>query len=174
MFDRLLELFTQLFNEAKFWYVVKDYEEGILLRRGKYHKNVLSGLHGKLPFLDEPLKDIVVYQTITLASQSLITKDGKEVVVKGMIKFKISDIKLFLLTVTDAKDAVSDVTQGVIAEAITSKTWDECRDLDINNIITKKSRIQNKRFGIDTDSVVLTDKISAKSIRLFNEGNLIG
>ncbi len=47
---------------------------------------------------------------MTLDAQSVTTKDEKEVVAKGIIKYKIADLSKQFTDVYDAVDAISDVS----------------------------------------------------------------
>lgn len=79
-----------------------------------------------------------------------------------------------MLTVYDAQDAIADTTQSIIKTQIAEKNFEECVSNEFDNTITKKLRNEVKHWGIDIDKVTLTDIGQIKSLRLFNEGTLIG
>ena len=142
---------------------------GVILRGGKFLKVINPGFHFKIPFFDDVLKSVVVVTTLTIPVQSITTKDNKDVVVKSVVKYTIDDIKAFILNVYDAIDAISDTTQAIIKEQITTKTWEQCRNPNVDNEITKKLRVEVKKWGINIEKVTLTDIGIIRSIRLFNE-----
>jgi hypothetical protein len=82
----------------------------------------------------------------------------------------ITDVKTFLLEVYDAKDAIADMTQGIIKNIIISKTLEECTHTDIDSNLTKKVRSEIKKWGVDIQQVTLTDVAPVRSIRLINDG----
>lgn len=49
------------------------------------------------------------------------------------------------------------------------RTWQQCNDDDVDNEMTKKLRIEVKKWGISIESVTMTDIGITRSIRLFNE-----
>ena len=151
------------------FYTVKQYEMGVILRGGKFLRVTNPGFHFKIPFFDDVIKSVVVVTTLTIPVQSITTKDNKDVVIKSVVKYTIDDIKSFTLNVYDAIDAISDTTQAIIKEQITTKTWEQCRNPNVDNEITKKLRTEVKRWGINIEKVTLTDIGIIRSIRLFNE-----
>jgi regulator of protease activity HflC (stomatin/prohibitin superfamily) len=127
------------------------------------------GIHIKLPFFDEVIDQHVVVTTLSLDAQSLYTKDKQNIVVKGLIKYKIADIQTFILEVYDAQDAISDMTQYIIKNIIMDKTLDECIDTEIDNILTKKARVEARKWGVEIQQVTLTDIAPMRSYRIIND-----
>lgn len=169
MLDKLMELISRFLEEILPWVVINEFSAGVVLRLGKFHKEVKPGFYWKIPFADRVYEDVVIMTTMELPSQTLTTRDAKQVVVKSIVKYEISDVKLFVLSIYDAKDAISDLTQGIIKKMIATMDWDKCNDNELDNIITKKVRTELKRFGVSADSVTLTNVGLVRSIRLFNE-----
>ena len=99
----------------------------------------------------------------------MVTKDKQNIVVKGLIKYKIADVKIFLLEVYDAQDALSDMSQSIIKNVIMSMTMDECTDSELDNTLTKKVRVEAKKWGVEVQQVTLTDLAPIRSYRLIND-----
>ena len=169
MFDRIIDLLVSWFDHLRFFFFVRDYEEAVVLRFGKFHKVAKPGFHWRFPLIDEVMEQHVVVTTISLPPQSLYTKDKQNIVVKGVIKYRISDIKTFILEVYDAQDAISDMTQSIIKNIIMDKTLDECIDTEIDNTLTKKARVESRKWGVEIQQVTLTDLAPIKSFRLIND-----
>lgn len=169
MFDKLIDLLTQWWLELSPAIIIRDYEEAVLLRFGRYKKNLSPGWYLKLPIIDEVIVQHVVVTTLSLSPQSLYTKDRQNIVVKGVIKYKIADVKIFLLEVFDAQDAISDMSQSIIKNVIMSMTLEECTDSELDNTLTKKVRVEAKKWGVEIQQVTLTDIAPIKSFRLIND-----
>lgn len=152
--------------------IIPDYEQAVLLRNGKFKKVLSPGFHVKLPVFDEVVSQHVVVTTLSLSAQSLYTKDRQNIVVKGVIKYKISDVKVFLLEVFDAQDALSDMTQSIIKNIVISLPLEQCIDPEIDNILTKKVRVEAKKWGVDIQQVTLTDIAPIRSFRIINDSVL--
>lgn len=172
MLDKLFELLSQWITDLLPVVIVSSYEEGVLLRFGKFRKVLPPGIHFKIPFGDEVIRQYVVITTLSLPSQSLYTADKQNFVVKGVVKYKIADVKTFLLEVYDAKDALSDMTLSIIKNIITSLPSDKCIDPDLDNVLTKKVRVEAKKWGVDIQQVTLTDVAPIRSYRLINDSFL--
>lgn len=169
MFDKLIDVLVQIWDKIWPIHIVKQYENGVHLRNGKVLRVVEPGMWFKFPYFDEIHSEVVVITTLKTNAQSVITKDGKKVVVKSMIKYKSSDVSKFYTDVYDAKDAMVDTTMGWIRKLIKDYSFQEIMDADVDNEITKKVRADVKKWGIEITSITLTDLSQANSIRLFNE-----
>lgn len=169
MFDKIVEIISHWFFEIIPMLIVPSYEEGVLLRFGKYKKNVSSGLVFKIPIVDQVITHHIVMTTMTLPAQSLYTQDKQNIVVKGVVKYKIADVKTFLLEVYDANDVISDMTQSIIKNVIMSKSMNECTIQDIDNMLTKKVRVEVRKWGVDVQQVTLTDLAPIKSYRIIGD-----
>lgn len=171
MFDKLIDLIVQWISDILPIVIIPSYEEGVQLRMGKFYKVLHPGIHFKIPFFDEILHQHVVVTTISLPAQSLYTADKHNFVVKGVIKYKIVDVKTFLLEVYDAKDALSDITMSIIKNIIISLPAEKCINTELDNILTKKARVEAKKWGVDIQQVTLTDVAPIRSFRLINDQN---
>lgn len=171
MFDKLVELIIQWIEQLLPVVIIPSYEEGVRLSFGKFKKVLHPGIHFKIPFFDEILRQHVVVTTISLPAQSLYTIDKQNFVVKGVIKYKISDVKTFLLEVYDAKDALSDMTMSIIKNIVISIPAEKCIDPELDTLLTKKARVEAKKWGVEIQQVTLTDVAPIRSYRMINDIN---
>ena len=169
MFDKLIEFLFEIIEKVLPVFVIKQYQQGVLLRGGKYKKDVYPGLHLKIPFLDDVDVYPVVTTTLDLPAQSIVTKDGIAVVIKTIVKYKVNNIKVFGIEVGDAIDALSDMTRGINFNTIHRRTWLETCEQDIEKIITKEAKKESKQWGIEVEKVTISDYSKMNSLRLFNE-----
>ena len=167
MFDKLIALIQSFGTLLSPIFTIDVWEEGIVLRMGKLHKTVKPGIYLKLPFLDTVWTYNVITQSIDIPPQSVTTADGFNVVVKGIIRFTIWDIKLFLTTITQPADVLTDTTGGMIREIIESTKWENIVDVD-KKLTSEVGRFV-KKWGIKVDRVTLTDLQIANSIRVIQD-----
>jgi len=172
MFDKLIEIITNWWLQLTPVIIIRDYEEAVLLRFGKFKTVLKPGMHVKIPLFDEVIDQHVVITTLSLDAQSLYTLDKQNIVVKGVIKYKISDVKTFLLEVYDAQDALSDMSSSIIKNVIMSMTMDECTDQELDNTLTKKVRVEARKWGVEVQQVTLTDLAPIRSFRFINDSFL--
>ena len=118
MFDKLIEILTHWWLQLTPVIIIRHYEEAVMLRFGKFHAVLKPGIHIKIPLFDEVIDQHVVVTTLSLDAQSLYTLDKQNIVVKGLIKYKIADVKTFLLEVYDAQDALADMSSSIIKNVI--------------------------------------------------------
>ena len=172
MFDKLVELISGWWNQISPFTIVPHYQEAVLLRMGIFKSVLKPGFHWKIPFFDEVIDHHVVVTTLSLPAQSLYTKDKQNIVAKGVVKYKIADVKTFLLEVYDAKDALSDMTTSIVKQIITEMTLDECLNADLDNTLTKKVRVEARKWGVEVQQVTLTDLAPIRSFRFISDSFL--
>lgn len=174
MLDRLIDFLLQFLEHLLPFKVINQTDEGVRLRLGKFRSVLKPGFHWKISFADEILSHSVLWTTYSVPAQSLTTKDGKDVVIKMIIKYRVVDIQIFLLEVWDAIDAISDMTQGIAFDIVKERTWDELQHEDLKNKITTKAKREAKRWGIEIETVTPSDLAKIRSIRLLNDSGSIG
>ena len=80
MFDRLLDLLVGCIDLFKFWIILMPYQGGVLVRLGKFVRELEPGLHWLIPFgVDQVLTEHTVPQFISLAESGIISKDGRHI-----------------------------------------------------------------------------------------------
>ena len=87
---------------------------------------------------------------------------------EGSSHYLISDIKLFLTTITEPKDVLTDTTGGMIRDIIEDTKWIDIVDID-RKLTAKVSKFV-KKWGIKVEKVTLTDLQIANSIRIIQDG----
>jgi regulator of protease activity HflC (stomatin/prohibitin superfamily) len=172
VFEKLFDILLHFLGDLLPFAVIRHYDKGVRLRLG-LNKGVLeAGFHWKIPFADEIIFCLVKTTTMPLNEQTITTKDNQSIVVKSVVKYEVSDVVTLLLEVYDAKDAVADMTQGIIRNTFIEKNWADCNNPEIVKEITDKARTEANKWGIKINKVTLTDLGLMRSIRLI--GNLTG
>lgn len=172
MLEWIKDLIIHFLEQVQPWIVIRAYDRGLRLRFG-LNKGILQpGLRWKIPFVDEVLIQQVTMTTMVLPEQTITTKDNQSIVVKSVIKYEVDNIEKLLLDVSDARDAMADMTQGIIRNILITKDWHECNTTEIPKAITEKARSEADKWGLKIKTVTLTDLGLMRSIRLI--GNLTG
>ena len=174
MLDKLIDFILSLLDYIMPVYVVKEYQGAVVFRAGHFKFVKRAGLHWKWPFVDFVDVYGMATTTLTLPVQSVTTKDGMEVVVKGQVKYQVEDLEIYGVQVVDARDALSDTTCGIIFGIVHGMTWEEACSADLNAQISIPCRREGKKWGVKVHQVTLTDFSKMRSIRLFNEGANLG
>ena len=169
MFDKLLEFIMQFLEDILPFKIINDWEKGVFLRFGKYHKIVEPGLILKIPFIDKVWHSPVITQTIHLQPQTLTTLDEKDVVLKAIVRYHVDDVKKFLLNVMHASDVLVDTTQGVIRDTVEGYNWEEL--YEISETLEKQVQEIAVNWGIKIERITLTDLGIVKTYRIMSDSS---
>jgi regulator of protease activity HflC (stomatin/prohibitin superfamily) len=168
MLDKLLELVIELLEDVLPFTVIPHYDKGVRLRLGKKRGVLEPGFHWKIPFVDKILSHMVKTKTINLIEQTITTKDKQSIVVKAVIKYVVSDVETLLLEVNDPVDALADMVQGIIRNKIVVRNWDECNEDSLTAEISRASKAEAKKWGLEIKEITLTDLALMRSLRILN------
>lgn len=147
---------------------VNQYDHALLMRWGVYKKTLKKGLNWKVPIADEVLECRNTITSLETDKQSLVSLDGKEVVISTTIRFKIVDPVKFLLDVERAKDVLKDAALGVIKDAVITRNWAEVREIK-NGDLKGKMETQAKPYGIEILYVTVGNLSNMRSVRLVTD-----
>jgi len=171
MFNYLIEVLVSIADWFRFWIIMDEYEAGVVLRLGRYHRSIGPGLHFKWFIFEEEMTARTSITTMELRPQSLYTKDKTSIVVNAIIKYSVTDAKPFLLEVWDANDVLRDVTMGALRNAIHQVNYDDILsgESDIEKLCTRLVRAEVNQFGFKIYKITLTDIGTFKTIRLLQD-----
>jgi regulator of protease activity HflC (stomatin/prohibitin superfamily) len=167
MFDKLVDLLVRFSMDILPFVIVEQWNGAVQLRYGKFIKVLSPGIHFKIPFFDSIVECPVITQSVNLPSQTLTTLDDESIVLKSIIRYKVSNIQTYLLGVMHANDVLIDTTQGMIRDVVELTTWDDL--VDVNETITNKVKEYVVRWGIEVEAVTITDLGIVKSFRIFGD-----
>ena len=167
MFDKLVDFLTRFGNQAMPWVIVEEWNGAVHLRFGKWIETLEPGLHFKIPFFDSIIECPVITQSINLPSQTLTTLDEQSIVLKSIIRYRVSNVRTYLLKVMHATDVLIDTTQGMIRDIVEVTTWEDL--VDVNHQITDEVKDFVVKWGIEVEAVTITDLGIVKSFRIFGD-----
>ena len=167
MLDKLVDLLVRFGMDMLPFVIVEQWNGAVQLRYGKFIKVLYPGIHFKIPFFDSVIECPVITQSVNLPSQTLTTFDEQSIVLKSIIRYKVSNIQTYLLSVMHANDVLIDTTQGMIRDVVELTTWDDL--VNVNETITNKVKEYVVRWGIEVEAVTITDLGIVKSFRIFGD-----
>ena len=167
MFDKLVDLLVRFSMDILPFVIIEQWNGAVQLRYGKFIKVLYPGIHFKIPFFDSIIECPVITQSVNLPSQTLTTLDDESIVLKSIIRYKVSNIQTYLLGVMHANDVLIDTTQGMIRDVVELTTWEDL--VDVNETITDKVKEYVVRWGIEVEAVTITDLGIVKSFRIFGD-----
>ena len=171
MFNYLIETLVNVADWFRFWIVVDQYEAGIVLRLGKFNREIGPGFHLKWFIFEDEMIARTSITTIELRPQSLYTKDGVSVVINAIVKYAITNPKPFLLDIWDATDVLRDVSMGSLRLTLKDINYDDILqgDTSVEDVCIKLIRAEVNQYGFKIHKVTLTDIGKFKTIRLLQD-----
>lgn len=167
MFDKLVDLVLSSLQLLQFWQVVPAYERGVVLRLGRFSREIGPGFHFLLPFFVERyLGTSVVEDTMLVGPQSLTTKDQEPLLISYVITFRVKDVQKFLLGVEGAEQVLGESSYGVVSDLSRKNTFTELLEMNLSSKMTVAIRRTAERCGVDVDKVQIRDFISTRTFRL--------
>ena len=167
MFDKLVQVLERFGYQLMPWVIIEEWNAGVHLRNGKWINTLYAGLHFKIPFFDNVIETPVITQSVNLPSQTLTTLDEQSIVLKSIIRYKVNNVRTYLLGVMHANDVLIDTTQGIIRDVVEMTKWDNL--IDVNTQITNEVKEYVVRWGIEVEAVTITDLGLVKSFRIFGD-----
>jgi len=170
MFDKLIDFLIQFSKDMFPFVIIEQWNEAVHLRFGKYIAVRKPGIHFKLPFMDSIIETAVITQSVNLPAQTLTTLDEQGIVLKAIIRYQITDVKKYLLSVMHANDVLIDTTQGMIRDIVEITNWEDL--VNVNETITTEVKEYVKKWGIEVESITITDLAIVKTFRILGDNNV--
>lgn len=166
MISQLIDLFKSLGGSAAPFIVVDQWQGGVILRFGKFHREIPPGFHWKIPFVESAVVVSSVVTTTSLSAQSVITPEGAVFTAEGVVRWRVENVKPFTCDIWDGENVIVDSAKSSIAETLKNEGI-----VDISQKVTIKSRRSLKRYGIYVEEITITTLAPVKCIRLI--GSLV-
>lgn len=132
-----------------------EWEQAIVLRFGKFHRTVGSGIFFVAPFIDSVISDDVRIRTLKIPTQEVITKDNISIVVNAILLMKIADIKKAIINIEDYASSAVKVSNTTLRDVIGQETLDTLLQ-GTSQVATKIKNIIDKtvtNWGIDVSGI---------------------
>ncbi len=146
---------------------IDQYERGILFTMGKYSRMWQPGWHVLIPIFQKLVKVDVRVKAVDVPDQEAITKDNIPVRINAVIYFKVSDASKAVIEVEDFFNAVSQLAQTTMRNAVGEVTLDD--------LLQKKKQVSegiklvvdkvSDEWGIDVQSVELKDIVLPETLK---------
>jgi len=170
MFDKLIDFLIQFGKDMLPFVIIEQWNQAVHLRFGKYIAVRKPGIHFKLPFMDSIIETAVITQSVNLPAQTLTTLDEQGIVLKAIIRYQITNVKKYLLSVMHANDVLIDTTQGMIRDIVEITNWEDL--VNVNETITTEVKEYVKKWGIEVESITITDLAIVKTFRILGDNNV--
>ncbi|HET6969127.1 MAG TPA: slipin family protein [Ornithinibacter sp.] len=139
--------------------VVKQYEEGVVLRLGKVIGLRHPGLRLIIPFVDVLHRVSLRIVTMPIQSQGIITRDNVSVDVSAVAYYRVVDPVRSVVAIESPQAAINQIAQTTLRKVVGRHTLDETLsetdkiNLDIRGILD----VTTVEWGIEVTLVELKD-----------------
>lgn len=167
MFDRLIDIVVSFWESLLPFTVIRQFEQGVILRLGRFNRVVGPGFHWVIPFIEAYMKDTVVTRTHWSVEQTARTSDGQLVSIRTIITWHISDVRKALLECDGVDDAIRDTYVAAIGDAVSGNDFESLNSRRFVNKLLKDCQRKAERYGVTVESIHISDLIPCNAaIRL--------
>ena len=129
------------------------------------------GLHVYWPLTTDVEVIVTARQTLALPEQVLTTKDGKKIVAKTLVVYKIRDVIHAIGKINwDSDTTINDLTQSAVVHVVATHTYDEImrgiQDETLTTTLTKAVRKELRQFGVHIVRSKLVDFAETKVLKI--------
>ncbi|KKM21675.1 hypothetical protein LCGC14_1633050 [marine sediment metagenome] len=162
--EAIRELFRQIGNLFRWWYLVAPWEQSVRVRLGKKVAVLGAGVHMRIPFIDRVFRQSTRRRFVMTGMQTISTTDGKAITIKSALGYEISDIGKLYNTLHDAEDTLESECMGIIAQFIASHSSEDVSPREAEEYVSTNLDLQ--RYGLGDTSFFITDFAIVRTYRL--------
>lgn len=139
--------------------VVKQYEQGVVLRFGRLVRTKMPGLRFIIPIADVLHRVSLRIVTLPIQSQGIITRDNVSVGVSAVAYFRIVDPVKSVIAIENVHAAIDQIAQTTLRKVVGQHTLDETlAETDVLNVnIREILDGQTLDWGVEVTLVELKD-----------------
>lgn len=140
--------------------IIKQYEEGVVLRLGKLRKDVKKpGICFIVPFIDRLRKVDLRTVTLPVDSQNVITKDNVSIDVAAVAYYQVSDAVKSVIAIANVQSAIYQIAQTTVRNIVGQNMLDDVlsQTIKINEAVKAILDKTTEKWGIYVSMVELKD-----------------
>jgi len=164
---QLIEWFGQFFPR---WVIIRTTHGGCKFIRGRKVVPLAPGFHFYWPLTTELEVYPTARQAADLRTQTLMTTDGKTLVVGGLIVYEIQDIVPILAHTFDPDQTVKDIALSAIHDVLVRMSWVDIRTAQeqgtLNLRLRRRVRRELSKYGVKVLKTTLTDLAQTRVYKL--------
>jgi regulator of protease activity HflC (stomatin/prohibitin superfamily) len=159
---KIVDLFLEAWDYCKCWVVVMHWQNGGMMRFGRFHRYLSPGYHWKIPFFEKGEVYDTAITTIRLPAQSIGDRT-----LRGVIKYYIKDVKPYICDLYAEENYLRDATMGCISHAMRIST---AHTGSTDESILESVRKEVNQYGFKILRVTLVEDIKAQAFRILMDG----
>jgi len=148
---------------AAFLMIIKQYERAVILRLGKYHRQVQAGVQTRIPFVDSILVVDVREKVREFKAERMLTKDNVPVTIDAILRYKIIEerAKDAVLNVENFNEMIQQVSQTTLRNNIGSSLFQDVlsKREEINQHVKTIIEGEATNWGVEVTGVEIRQVI---------------
>jgi regulator of protease activity HflC (stomatin/prohibitin superfamily) len=148
---------------SAFLMIIKQYERAIILRLGKYQRQVGPGVQTRLPFIDAILVVDVREKVREFKAERMLTRDNVPVTIDAIMRYKIIENRAqdAILNVENFNEIIQQVSQTTLRNNIGSSLFQDIlsKREEINQHVKSIIASEAANWGIEVTGVEIRQVI---------------
>ena len=148
---------------ASFLFIIKQYERSIILRLGKYNRQVGPGMRTRFPFIEIGLVVDIREKVSEFKAERMLTKDNVPVTIDAILRYKIIEdrAKDAILNVENFNEMIKQVSQTTLRNNIGSSVFQDIlsKREEINQHVKSIISQEAGSWGIEVTGVEIRQVI---------------
>jgi len=148
---------------SAFLIIIKQYERAIILRLGRYHRQVGPGVQTRIPFVDSVLVVDVREKVREFKAERMLTKDNVPVTIDAILRYRIIEERArdAVLNVENFNQMIQQVSQTTLRNNIGSWVFQDIlsRREEVNQHIKSVIAGEAGNWGIEVTGVEIRQVI---------------
>lgn len=148
---------------SSFLMIIKQYERAVILRLGKYNRQVGPGVQTRLPFADNILVVDIREKVSEFKAERMLTKDNVPVTIDAILRYRIIEqrAKDAILNVENFNQMIQQVSQTTLRNNIGSSIFQDIlsKREDVNSHIRAVIESEASNWGVEVTGVEIRQVI---------------
>ena len=166
MFDKLISLLQGLGTAVLPFQVMTEDCVAILLRFGRYRRDLAPGLIWKLPLADRIMTCDARVHFYSTHPHSLVTRDGVPVVVSALMSFRAAQPKQAILSAKEFGASVWDGVAATLASLVVEINFEALATDEFSTRLLERVKVENAPYGVDVLTCRLSNVAKARTYRV--------
>jgi regulator of protease activity HflC (stomatin/prohibitin superfamily) len=146
-----------IFIVVSFLFIIKQYERSVILRLGKYNRQVGPGLRTRIPYVENVLVVDIREKVREFTAERMLTKDNVPVTIDAILRYKVVEDRArdAILNVENFNEMIKQVSQTTLRNNIGSSLFQDIlsKREEINNHIKSVISQESGNWGIEVTGV---------------------
>ncbi len=148
---------------SSFLMIIKQYERSVILRLGKYNRQVGAGVQTRLPFVDNILVVDIREKVSEFKAERMLTRDNVPVTIDAILRYKIIEqrAKDAILNVENFNQMIQQVSQTTLRNNIGSSLFQDIlsKREEINSHVRSIIESEASNWGVEVTGVEIRQVI---------------